>query len=636
MIVYQGSSREFKADVINGVISDRINNIFEELGLPKESYSEYTSWKNSLPRMAMILNDPRISDDVEVAIEFQIPLTSKRVDFMIAGSNGDSDNVVVVELKQWDKCKATSRENIVLAYTGGAEREVPHPSQQAYAYAKLIENFNEDIFNENISLIPCAYLHNYEEKYKDEIYHPKYSEAIEAAPIFLMQNSLDLQAFIAKYVNKPSNKKLYDIIDHGKLKPSKALQDAIGSILNGNEEFIMIDEQLVAYSTILKLVQNCINDNTKHTVIVKGGPGTGKSVIAINLLSKIINSGYTCNYVSKNMAPRRAFSDSLLKGKFKLSYLKGLFKGSGSYIDVPVNTFDCLLCDEAHRLNEKSGMYHHLGENQVKEIINAAKISVFFIDEDQIISSQDIGSIEEIKKWAKQLGSKVHYGTSLELKSQFRCNGSDGYLAFLDSVLGIRDTANSMYFDLDYDIQAIDDPNKMKEMLREKNHNNKARMIAGYCYPWNSKNDKTKFDIYLENGFKAQWNFTTDTFALDKASFEQVGCIHSTQGLEFDYVGIIIGNDLRYENGKVITDRTKRAKSDATIHGLKGRTIKEKEEHADKIIRNTYKTLLSRGKYGCYVYCEDKALAAHIRTKLNIAKAMKKRLEERKNEPRNN
>lgn len=622
MIVYENSIANFSRDVFNGVISQKIDSLFVELGIPQESYQEMMAWKNSLPRMRDIILDERISKDVQVAIEFQIPLTSKRVDFMLAGSDGINDNVVVIELKQWDKCTATSRESIVSAFTGGHLQDVPHPSQQAYSYAKLIENFNEDVAIQNISLIPCAYLHNYEPQYKDQILHEKYSEIIDLAPVFLMQDNGKLQDFLAKFVSKPSNKKLFEIIDHGKLKPSKALQDSVGSILNGNKEFEMIDEQLVAYSTILKLVENSINNDEKHTVIVKGGPGTGKSVIAVNLLAKIINNGYSCFYISKNSAPRRAFSESLVKGKHTLSYLKGLFRGSGQFFDKPSNTFDCLLCDEAHRLNEKSGLFSNLGENQVKEIINASKISVFFIDEDQIVSSKDIGTVKEIKKWAKALGSKVHDGPSYELKSQFRCNGSDGYLAFLDDVLQIRSTANYAYFDLDYDIQIFDDPNEMKEALRKKNNNNKARMIAGYCYPWNSQKDKLQFDIFLENGFKAQWNFTTDTFAYDEDSFEQVGCIHSTQGLEFDYVGIIIGQDLRYEHGEIIADRTKRAKSDATIKGLNGN-----EELGRKIIKNTYKTLLSRGKYGCYVYCEDKALARYIKTRLDKVREMKIKLD---------
>ena len=316
----------------------------------------------------------------------------------------------------------------------------------------------------------------------------------------------------------------------------------------------MIDEQQVAYATVLKLVQNTIDKDEKHTIIVQGGPGTGKSVIAINLLAKILNNGFSCSYVTKNGAPRAAFSQSLTKDKHKISYLKSLFKGSGSFYNIKENTFDCLLADEAHRLMLKSGMFGNLGENQIKEIIRAAKISVFFIDEDQIVSVKDIGTIKEIKKQAEALGSIVHYSNNLKLTSQFRCNGSDGYIAFLDDVIGLRKTANAFSFDLDYDIRVFDSPSAMKEELRNHNINNKARMIAGYCYPWMSKKDKKLFDINLEDGFEAQWNFDTNSFSINPDSFEQVGCIHSTQGLEFDYVGIIIGKDMQYVDGKVITN----------------------------------------------------------------------------------
>ncbi len=609
MIVYEGTKVSFQRDVMNGTIAGNIDKLFKKLYIPKEQYAEFRSWENSLPRMGLILSDERIPKESQVAIEYQIPLTSKRVDFMIGGRDGENENVVVVELKQWDTCTATSRENVVKAYTGGALREVVHPSQQAYSYAKLIENFNESVRENNISLIPCAYLHNYKNINKGQICHSAYSEAIKDAPVFLQENSEELQNFIAKFIKKPSNKKLFDIIENGKLKPSKSLQDSVGSVLNGKQEFIMIDEQQVAYATILKLVQNTIANDEKHTIIVQGGPGTGKSVIAINLLAKILNNGFSCFYVTKTSAPRATFAKSLIRGEHTLSYLRGLFKSSGTFYDVPLNTFDCLLVDEAHRLNAKSGLYSNQGENQIKEIINASKISVFFIDEDQIISTKDIGSVDEIKKWSKQLGSKVHYGDNLKLLSQFRCNGSDGYLAFLDDVLQIRNTANYNWFDLDYDIQFFDNPSNMREALRKTNVNNKSRMIAGYCYPWNSRNDKSEYDIELESSFKAKWNFTTDQWATDPESFEQVGCIHSSQGLEFDYVGIIIGTDMRYENGNVITDYKKRDKGDATIKGLR---MGKNDELADRIVRNTYKTLLSRGQKGCYVYCEDKALGKYL------------------------
>ncbi len=621
MIVYEGTKSEFQEEINNNTIQDRLDSLFLSLGVTRESLPEYNSWKNSLPRMASIISDRNIDDDVRVALEYQIPLTSKRVDFMIAGrDDSGKDTVVIIELKQWQSCRPTQRENVVKAYTGGAERDVAHPSQQAYSYARLIENFNESVRENSILLKPCAYLHNYREENRESLCSDRYASVISAAPVFLGRDGTKLAGFISSSVRHRSSKDLFDIIEHGKLRPSASLQTEVGSILLGNSVFEMVDEQQVAYATVLARVEKAALDSRKHTIIVKGGPGTGKSVIAVNLLAKIINNGYSAVYVSKNSAPRYTFSESLIRGKgFSLSYLKGLFKGSGSFIDTESNTYDCILVDEAHRLNLKSGLYSNQGENQIKEIINASKISVFFIDEDQIVTMKDIGRIEEIKRQAEALGSRVHEKV-IELTSQFRCNGSDGYLAFLDDVLGIRSTANKSFDTTDYDIEIFESPSVMREALRVKNTINKARMIAGYCYPWNSRNDKGKRDIVLEDNFSAQWNFTTDQFASDPDSFEQVGCIHSTQGLEFDYVGIIIGLDLRYENGRVITDRTKRAKSDNSVRGeslIPGMT---KEELVDRIIRNTYRTLLSRGQKGCYIYCEDKPLSEYLKKRLQTAR----------------
>lgn len=213
----------------------------------------------------------------------------------------------------------------------------------------------------------------------------------------------------------------------------------------------------------------------------------------------------------------------------------------------------------------------------------------------------------------------------LELESQFRCNGSDGYIAWLDDVLEIRETANDDGFDLDYDIQVFDNPNEVKEKIFEKNKlKNKARLLAGYCWEW-KKEGKNKSDVYdiviPEYDFQMSWNLgNSSTWAIDSESVNEIGCIHTSQGLEFDYVGVIIGQDLIYENGKIVTDFTKRAKTDKSISGMK-KMYKENPEEAlklaDEIIKNTYRTLMTRGQKGCYIYCEDKALSEYLKRRIN-------------------
>lgn len=614
MIIYSGNLRNFSEDVTYGNIVERIEEGFKKWGFNHNNQGEIRAWQNSLMVMNNVLcNNSGIDEEVNVAIEYQIPLTSKRVDFLISGKDeNDKSNVIIIELKQWEECEATSRDDIVTTYVGGAKRAVVHPSYQAYSYAKAIESFNESVRDKEIGLYPCAFLHNYKDEKINEIKNPKYNDAISLAPIFLRHDQIKLREFVKKYIKKSDGNKTLYLIENGKIRPSIALQDAIGELLKGNQVFTMIDEQQVSYATISKLLDNTLKGNEKHTVIIEGGPGTGKSVIAINLLSSLIRKGFNCEYVSKNAAPRNVFIEELVNKDYKKRFVDNLFKGSGSFYDCKPNYFDCLLVDEAHRLNMKSGLFQNKGENQIKEIINASKISVFFIDEDQVVTTKDIGSIKEIEKCANELGSIIHKGDDFKLVSQFRCNGSDGYINFLNNLLEIKETANLDINELDYDFRVYDDPNKMRDELRKLNLiNNKARMLAGYCYEWVSKNDYSLYDINLINDFHAQWNFSsTNTWAIDKDSFEQVGCIHTSQGLEFDYVGVIIGKDLVYRNGRVLTNYEERAKTDQSLKGIK--TTKN-YALADKIIRNTYKTLMSRGQKGCFVYCEDKELSNYIK-----------------------
>lgn len=274
-----------------------------------------------------------------------------------------------------------------------------------------------------------------------------------------------------------------------------------------------------------------------------------------------------------------------------------------------------------------------MGENQIKEIIHSAKCSVFFIDESQRVTLQDIGSVGEIRKWAEEENAQI---TEMELVSQFRCNGSDGYLAWLDHTLEIRDTANFDMEDIDYDIRVLDSPVKMQELIIERNRisHNRARILAGYCWNWQKEgaNDPSVHDIKIGD-FEISWNLkNTTTYAIDEDSIQEAGCIHTSQGLEFDYVGVIIGDDMRYENGKVVTDFTKRARTDQSLRGIK-KLYKENpdqaEKEADEIIKNTYRTLMTRGMKGCYVYCTDQRLSAYLKKCLGMKK--KKSEDEKEN-----
>ena len=266
MIIYENTKGGFVSDVRDGLIATKIEQEFKNHNISHSNDAEYRAWSNSMQYMRNVIDDNDISDDCMIAIEYRIPLTSKRVDFLLTGMDEtNANNIVVVELKQWENSKPTQRDDLVEAFTGGANRVVCHPSYQAYSYAKIIENFNEDVYKRDISLIPCAYLHNYKEENRSNIDNDKYKEAIELAPIFLHDDIVKLRKFIKTYIKKKSNVDLLMMIDHGKLKPAKALQDALASMLSGNREFYLIDEQKVAYETVRKLLEKTLRDANKVT-----------------------------------------------------------------------------------------------------------------------------------------------------------------------------------------------------------------------------------------------------------------------------------------------------------------------------------------------------------------------------------
>lgn len=621
MIVYNNHKRQFIDDVKNNSIADKILDAIRSKGLNAGHEKEYSSWQNSMQFMRNIVDDPDIDDEIQICIEYNIPLTSKRVDFIIAGADQNhNENIIIVELKQWQKAEvvADDMHYCVKTFVANTDRIVCHPSYQAYSYSCFLKNYSQSITDETINLVPCAYLHNYQPEYRQTLSDPIYKEWYDIAPFFIKNETASFSNFIKKYITKKSSKgDLLYLIDHGRLKPTKALQDSLVSMVKGNKEFMLLDEQAVCFDMCLKTMTQCLKDKKKRTIIIQGGPGTGKSVLAVNLLMEYIKQSLNASYVTKNSAPRQAFLRLLTNSDARrLINIAQLFRSPFGLSNCENNTYDCLIVDEAHRLVKK--MYGDWGGvNQIMECINASLLSIFLLDEDQAVTTKDIGSIKEIQYWCKELGSKLIIKEETKLISQFRCNGSDAYIQFIDAILQrTPETVEVNLSELNFDFKVFDCPNAMREALRAKNQiNNKSRMVAGYCYDWNVKHHRGEWDIVIGDNFTARWNLENDkVWAINPDSFEEVGCIHTAQGLEFDYVGVIIGKDLMFNpiTSLIETHREYISKDDKSS-GI--RTAPQSRAH--QLILNTYKTLLTRGQKGCYIFCEDRELRDYIKSKCN-------------------
>ncbi|MBD7960921.1 DUF2075 domain-containing protein [Comamonas avium] len=615
LLVYQSTVAQFLQDCDEIEISSLIHDRYVALTGGKVGPSEQASWKNSLSEMARVLRRSQLDETVGVGIELFAPQATSRVDFSLSGLGAEGDKkVILIELKQWSSVDVTEKDAIVRTVLGGGKQDVPHPSYQAWSYANLFEGFNEAVSCGDIKVVPCAFLHNYESTQR-EIIDQRYDVYLQKAPLFLKGDLEKFREFLREHLHGGDNGKVIHALIHAKIGASKALIEGLNHLLKENKEFVLIDQQKLVYEAV-RATAKAAAPGKHRVIIVEGGPGTGKSLIAINLLVKLLHDNLAIRYVSKNSAPRHVYKSKLTKSTLR-SRFDSLFCGPDSFHKVQSNTFDLLLVDEAHRLTEKSGAYGNLGENQVKELINAAKCTVFFIDEDQCVTFKDIGSKAQIRRWAQVKGAVVE---EYELQSQFRCSGSDGYISWLDNILGIRSTANHFLDSKQYDFRIFDSPQELHEVIESKNIENKARVVAGYCWPWSSKNDISKMDIVIGN-YQRQWNLSSNSsvWIVTPGSIDQVGCIHTCQGLEVEYVGVIVGPDLIVRDGQVVTAPEMRSSMDQSIRGYKTRvktSPNATKALADKVIRNTYRTLMTRGLKGCYIYCTDDETRSYFKARL--------------------
>ncbi|WP_017380474.1 DUF2075 domain-containing protein [Paenisporosarcina sp. TG-14] len=617
MIIYNETSSKFIDHVLERSIGNVLLTNIQEKMNRSVSPSELLSWTNSLPQMAKILRDAELKEDTHVLLEYKLPSTEKRIDFLITGEdNNGKQNAVIVELKQWQQSKIAEGDGIVKTFLGKRVRETVHPSYQSLSYKRYLENFNEALYQDSsINLTSCAYLHNYipsRNRAEEPLLNQRYASYVEQSPIYFQFDDQLLMKMIKEAVSEGKGTEIAKKIEEGKIKPSKKLVEAVNSLFEGNEEFILLDEQKVAYEKVLSIYRGLdLASDEKHTILIKGGPGTGKSVIGLNLMNFLLGENATIEYITPNQAFREILRKKLI-GTSEFVEIRSLFKGSASYVETPNNYFNVLVCDEAHRLKNQGHMKRKIeGENQATQIIRASRVSVFFIDDEQVISNKDIGRFELLKEEAQKQNSNVH---EVELDSQFRCAGSGNYLDWLDDLL--YEQQQGILLEGDFDFQLVDSPHELVEkVVHEKN----GRLLAGYAWDWITKTEKGQLskDVVIEKyGFAMPWNDPNRIdWAIHPECSLQIGCIHTVQGLEMEYVGVIIGNDLSF-NPETNAIEVKRE----NFKDKGARPAKPKKKYEidplDQLVRNTYKTLMTRGMKGCYVYCVDDELRKYIKGKI--------------------
>ncbi|MDR6781920.1 hypothetical protein ABIE26_001591 [Pedobacter africanus] len=631
MRLYAGSSANFIALNVNNQIADLLKQeFFKQFGF-YPSQNEIMSWRNSLFRLSDIMERADLKDQ-GVMIEYKLPLSGKRIDVVICGlDEAQKKNAVIIELKQWDKCGFTDYDSdYVVTWVGGGNRPVLHPSVQVGNYMYYLQD-NSTVFYEGkdpITLSACSYLHNYTYAKNDVLIDARFEKALAKFPVYTSEDRTELSAFITGRVKHGDGMQVLAEIEESRLRPSKKLLNQVSTVIKkklkgelklfgkvkAQGDYILLDEQLIVYDAVMSVVQKGLEHQQKHAIIVKGGAGTGKSVIGLQLLADLTALGLNAHYATGS----KAFTETLRKilGANSSSLLKYFM----SYGEAQSNEIDVLLMDEAHRIREKTGYpFKSTGKLQVQDLLNAAKVSVFFIDDDQVVRKGEIGSAAFIKEQAEVAGCKVY---EHDLQAQFRNGGSERYSDWIDHMLKIRNTAHTEWIDEpNFKFVIMDSAETLEATIRAKvAQGYTGRVSAGFCWQWSKQLDENKElvnDVVIGDYIRP-WNAPdgltgmrkgipkSQYWAYDDGGIDQVGCVYTAQGFEFDYSGVIFGKDLRYNPDTAEWEGFPEHSYDSQVKG------------ADflRLVKNTYRVLLGRASSACYVYFMDKETERYFRSRI--------------------
>jgi len=627
-VIYSAPQDEFFRDVLLNQVATKMKENQNSFSNSKVSDSEFRSWENSPKAVKNLIELSGIKDSY-VTFEYQVPYTQRRIDCMLYGKNGTSKGVVVhIELKQWDKVTATNIEgNFVETYTGVANNRVAHPSQQVKGYHDYLTGFVE-IFEENqIGLFGYAYCHNYEKKIGVGLHDPIYDKIVEEYPIYSKNDVLEFSLKLKELLGSGEGLSVFNKFMQSPIKPSKKLLESASKIVSNSSDFSLLNDQIVARNIILSKIRSARTKNEKSVILIKGGPGTGKTVIALHIFAEIANAKNKRSvfFSTKSKPLLEGIKNRLERG----SNAKLLFTNLNQFIPsrVEENSIDVLLIDEAHRIGKTSNHQYtksidRTDLNQVETLIRCSKVSIFFIDDKQAIRSAEIGSTDLIRENAIKYNCSIE---EVELISQFRCNGSDNYLDWIESTLGHSDTKKILKAQDNFDFKIIDSPTELYDILKEKEtqENVTARLVAGFCWEWSKQLDSDGNlikDVKI-GAFAMPWETHGDMnkppdgyvkwyeWAYKPEGIKQVGCIYTAQGFEFDYIGVIVGNDIKYDevNDCLIGD----------ITGTKDPTLKKGKENFDEYVKNIYRVLMTRGMKGCYVYFVDNKVRKYFESRIN-------------------
>jgi DUF2075 family protein len=620
---YTGESAGFVDDVQRNVVVDNLREAFLLENAYEPSPAEVRSWQNSLRAMADAL---RLGDlrDHGIALEWQLPLTSRRLDCLVTGHDSSSrPNAVIVELKQWDEVQPSSIDDCVTTFLGGRLRDVLHPSRQVGNYERYLLDVHTAFSTATVGLRSCSYGHNLRYDPSSPLFEERWSELLQRHPLFAKDQVDHLIEYLTVALGDGGGAAVLDDVLRGSYRPHKRLLEHTAGVIRREPTYVLLDEQQVVFNTILAKVRTRSLSQRRSAVIVRGGPGTGKSVLALNLVAELSGQGLVTHHATGS----KAFTRNLRKVVGPRA--AALFTYFNAYA-TSEDALDVLVCDEAHRIRENSNHRFTPKDKrstrpQVEELLLAAKVSVFFLDDLQVVRPGETGSGRLLREAAQALGIDV---VELELEAQFRCSGSDAYVQWIDNTLGVRRTPHVLWDPDDpFDFDVVDSPHELEHLIRSRSTpSSPGRLSAGYCWPWSDPTPEgTLISDVQVDGWAMPWNAKegagrlakgippADLWATNSNGVDQVGCVYTAQGFEYDHAGVIWGRDLVYRAREGWVGQPEYSHDTVVKRAAKSGAFLP-------LVKNTYRVLLTRGLQSCAVYFEDEQTRDFVLSRIDRAR----------------
>jgi len=603
------SARALAASV-DSVAERLVNQALYEHGR-STSPAEERSWRRSVPVLAQDLIDAGL-DEVEVLLEYQLPLTSRRADVVLAGQHPRTgrSSYVIIELKQWTSAHLWEDDETLVRVDGMPGGPKLHPARQVRGYCEYVVDFVRTLSGRSDDVAGAAYLHNVTDPGRiSDLY---LAPLDQQGQLFTGAERAKFHRFLRQRLDPASSgAAAADELLGSAVAPSRPLLAVAAQEIREREQFVLQDDQQLAVDVVRHAVVRAHRDDHKTVVVVTGGPGSGKSVIALSLLGDLAREGRSVLHATGS----RSFTQTLRKvaGR-RAPRVQKMFRYFNQFVDADRNGLDVLVLDEAHRIRETSVNRYtraafRTDRPQIDELIAAARVPVFLLDDHQVVRPGEQGSLAEITSYAAGLGLETHV---IRLGEQYRCGGSLAYVQWVENLLGLTSSGPTTWPGEDrFPVECVDTPDELEEVIRTRSADGyTARIAAGYCWPWSDpRADETLVADVRIGDWAMPWNVKGDrpvggappapTWSTDPGGVDQVGCVYTAQGFEYDWNGVIIGPDLVWRDGGFVSVRS--ANRDPDFRG--GNSVND--DRFDALVRNVYKVLLTRGMVGTVIYSTD-------------------------------